>query len=139
MGQGFAAAADGFIPYLDPFDSFYDPADESLQWSQFFGGVSRDALFLAAGVKIIAIVYNPATVYHFTSTAAAESITTSGTINTGAGLFGNGVYASSFNSAFIARLMGAKSTEAVFGIAAGSVTKYPTLIPGAWRIIHSLS
>jgi len=47
--QGLAAWADGFIPFFDPFDSLYDPTDSTLQWSQFFGGISRDALLLAFG------------------------------------------------------------------------------------------
>lgn len=47
--QGGMAAIDGAIPIFDPFASsgMYDKCDKTLQWSQFFGGVSRDALLLA--------------------------------------------------------------------------------------------
>jgi hypothetical protein len=59
-GQGLAAWGDGFIPFFDPFDSLYDPTDSTLQWSQFFGGVSRDALLAAAIPNLGAWLRNPA-------------------------------------------------------------------------------
>ena len=49
-GQGLAAWADGFIPFFEPFDFLYDPTDSTLQWSRFFGGVSRESLLLALSI-----------------------------------------------------------------------------------------
>ncbi|MEZ6060866.1 MAG: hypothetical protein R3C19_10915, partial [Planctomycetaceae bacterium] len=96
--------------------------------------VGAHALHAAAFI----VTYFPSTIYHFTSTAAAQSITASGTINAGAGLFGRGVYASSFNSALLARLMGAGSTETVIAISVRGISRVPTLLPGAWRILHDV-
>ena len=50
-GQGHAAWADGVIPFVNPFEDWlYDGSDPTLQWSQFFGGVSRDALLFAVSI-----------------------------------------------------------------------------------------
>jgi RHS repeat-associated protein len=81
----------------------------------------------------------PATVYHFTSSAGYSAIISQGVIRAGSGLFGRGVYVSAFSSPFIARLMGAQSTEKCIKIAAEGLKKAPTLIPGAYRILQDVS
>jgi len=58
LGQGAAAAADGFIPFIDPFESSY--ADECgnidgiFQVSRALGGLSRDLLGSAALAGLLA-------------------------------------------------------------------------------------
>jgi hypothetical protein len=48
-GEGAAAAIDGAIPFWDPLSSLYDPCDETLEWSKWFGGAARNSLLLAGG------------------------------------------------------------------------------------------
>jgi hypothetical protein len=122
-------------------DSYVDGVieDNGGTWSLYGVGNISGHIGVYAGYAAVAIAtYFPTTVYHFTSTSAANSINASGVINMGGGLFGRGVYASSFNSPFLARLMGAASTEAVFSISVQGITRVPTLIPGAWRILHPI-
>ena len=49
--QGSAAAIDGAIPFYDPFEDlgYYNGENETLQWSQTLGGVSRNLLLAAGG------------------------------------------------------------------------------------------
>ncbi len=96
-------------------------------------GAAHIGVYTAYAAGFLA-TYFPSTLYHFTSAASAESIVASQTIHAGNGMFGTGVYASSFNSAILARLMGARSTEAVVKFSAAGLKKMPTIIPGAWRI-----
>ena len=126
---------------VDWLDTYVDGQIEANggTWSLYGAGNVAGHVGVYAGYTAAFIAtYFPATVYHFTSSAAANSINASGVIRVGGGLFGQGVYASSFNSAFLARLMGAGSTEVVFSISVHGITKVPTLIPGAWRILHAI-
>jgi hypothetical protein len=68
-----------------------------------------------------------------------DGIMADGVIKTGGGLFGAGVYASKVNITIVAKIMGAQSTEIVISIAADTVSKVPTLIPGAWKITQDVT
>jgi len=52
--QDAYAGLDGLIPGADPFSDlgYYDPCDEGSQWSNYFGTVSQEALWTAAGLKL---------------------------------------------------------------------------------------
>jgi len=50
-GEGLAAWADGVVPFGDPFKGYYDNSDPTLKFSNAMGGVSRDALMTAAGMR----------------------------------------------------------------------------------------
>ena len=49
LGQGAAAAADGFIPFWDPFSGYYDPCDPMFVRSKNLGAFCFNALTMAAG------------------------------------------------------------------------------------------
>jgi RHS repeat-associated protein len=85
-----------------------------------------------------AAIAGPATAYHFTSATAYASIMSNGVITAGSGLFGRGVYVSAVNSPFLAKLMGAKSTEKCIKVATEGLKKMPTLIPGSYRIMQDV-
>ena len=65
QAQSLAAWADGFIPFWDPFENngVYSTEENPIfGWSQFAGGISRDALLAAylAGPNLAAWLRNPA-------------------------------------------------------------------------------
>ena len=107
--------------------SFYEEA----KW----GAAALAAVPLALATEALI----PSTLYHFTSAAGYDSIMADSLIKTGGGLFGSGVYASQVNIPIIAKIMGAQSTERVITIAVDSVSKVPTLIPGAWKITQDVT
>lgn len=51
---GAYAGLDGLIPFWDPFGDhgFYDRCDETSQWSNYFGTISQEALWTAAGLRL---------------------------------------------------------------------------------------
>ena len=61
--KGTYATLDGFIPFWDPFKSFY--ADENgnvpeiYEMSQFLGGISRDILLVALNVHMVRALMGP--------------------------------------------------------------------------------
>jgi RHS repeat-associated protein len=97
------------------------------------------SLALAVGPEAVANALAPATLYHFTSAEAAAAIRSSGRILPGKGLFGSGVYGSAFRSPLAAKIMGARSVQAVVPFAAGLGTKASMIGPipyvGAYRVI----
>ena len=97
------------------------------------------SLALAVGPEAVANALAPATLYHFTSAEAAAAIRSSGRILPGKGLFGSGVYGSGFRSPLAAKIMGARSVQAVVPFAAGLGTKASMIGPipyvGAYRVI----
>jgi RHS repeat-associated protein len=148
LALGAMATADGFIPFSDPFElaGGYSGCEDGTGFSKGAGQVAFGAAAIGVASPATAFVGRtissalaPKVLYHFTSSAAYNQIMTSGVIQTGAGLFGRGVYGSAINSRFLAMLMGAKSTEMVITIAAEGLRRYPTLIPGAYRIAEDVS
>ena len=71
-----------------------------------------------------------ATVYHFTSAAAAAEIAQSGAITAGSGVYGEGVYATAINSPLWATISGAVSAEVAIEDAEVLTTPWP----GTFRI-----
>ena len=139
LGLGAMATDDGFIPFSDPFQlsGGYSGCEDGAGFSKGAGQVAFGAAAVGTGVGVIGKAA-PATLYHFTSSAGYSSIMSQGMIRAGSGLFGRGVYVSAFSSPFIARLMGAQSTEKCVRIAGESLKKAPTLIPGAYRILQDV-
>jgi RHS repeat-associated protein len=99
------------------------------------GFVATVPVLAEIAIPALSETFFPSTLYHFTSRAGYAGIMETGVINANPGLFGTGVYASSFSSPFLARLMGSVATEELILIAPTSVSRWPTLIPGSWRII----
>jgi len=98
---------------------------------------SADDFGMAASIfcgVLFAQAYFPEYLYHYTTAEGYAGIISSGTILPGGGIIGRGVYASSFLSPTLARLMGARGVECVIRIPAGSVPRIPSIVPGAWKI-----
>ncbi|NTV30025.1 MAG: RHS repeat-associated core domain-containing protein [Candidatus Omnitrophica bacterium] len=55
LGQSLAATADGFIPFIDPFQQLYDSNDPMLQISKSLGEFAGDLLGLALGLRGLAV------------------------------------------------------------------------------------
>jgi RHS repeat-associated protein len=75
----------------------------------------------------------PAYLYHFTSSAGAAGINSTGVINAGGGLYGAGVYLTRFTSPILATLQGARSTVAVVRVSTAGLGIVPTIFPGTFR------
>ena len=121
---------------LPPELSKSDPYSKEFSKAWYEQAKYARGAFLAVPLALGAA--GPATVYHFTSSAGYSAIMSQGVIRAGSGLFGRGVYVSAFSSPFIARLMGAQSTEKCIKIAAEGLKNAPTLIPGAYRILQDV-
>jgi hypothetical protein len=63
IDDGLIATIDGIIPFGNPFQSYYANADGSVdevyEWSQFFGGASRDVALAAFIPNLSAFARNP--------------------------------------------------------------------------------
>lgn len=129
-----------------PFDKALDPrvaGPGSPSASGALEGVHPEWIGLAVigGYGIGAGVYAvPSTLYHFTTTAAAEAIAESGTIWAATGwsyraLYGSGVYATAVNSPLWARISGAISTQSVITLPTGNLVVSPTIWPGTFRVL----
>lgn len=81
----------------------------------------------------------PALVYHFTKRKAATDILAGGFMRISAkGMWGPGVYFTSWALPVIARLQGARSTEAMITIATAGLPIRATPFPGTFRIPYSI-
>ncbi|WP_245626958.1 hypothetical protein [Gynuella sunshinyii] len=105
----------------------------SLEYNASFGGGAGVGLMATGGA--FNVMLRPATLTHFTSSAAAASIYGDGVISTAGGLYGSGVYASAFSSRIYATLQGAKSTEAAITFSTQGLNVAPTFFPGTFRIL----
>ena len=139
VGHGISMAANAATFHqIDALDSFVDDVVAANGGLYGVANASAHIGVYSGYAAFVVAAYFPSTLYHFTSAAAADSIAIDGVITAGGGILGRGVYPSAFNSGFIARFMGAASTEAVIAIPAQGLSKFPTLIPGAWRIFHDV-
>jgi RHS repeat-associated protein len=139
FGESAAATADGLIPFADPFAShgFYDPCDNWNQFSYTMGKVAQVSLTSAAGLGAVRAangLFMPSIVYHFTSVEGAAEIAATGGIEAGSGFYGTGVYLTGFNSAAIATIQGATSTEVAIAVSTEGLVISPTIFPGTYII-----
>lgn len=149
LANGAAATADGLIPFGDPFADLYQNGDiwsddnqglsdyeRSLYEKSKTGGkVAQVCLTSAAGLgatRALNGLFMPKTVYHFTSAGGAAGIAARGGIQAGSGLYGTGVYFTGFNSATMATIQGAASTEVAIAVSTQGLAISPTFFPGTY-------
>ena len=137
LKQSAAATADGINPFGDPFakNGVYDPNDPYNQFSHGAGKVGQVCLTSAAGLGALRAANGalmPKNLYHFTSANGAAGIAATGGIQAGSGLYGNGVYLTGFNSATMATIQGAASTEAAIAVSTEGLIMSPTYFPGTY-------
>jgi hypothetical protein len=149
LANGAAATADGLIPFGDPFADLYQNGDiwsddnQGLsdyerglyEKSKTGGKVAQVCLTTAAGLgatRALNGFFMPKTLYHFTSAEGAAGIATTGGIQAGSGIYGTGVYLTGFNSATMATIQGAASTEAVIAVSSQGLAISPTFFPGTY-------
>ncbi len=139
FAQGAYAALDGLDPFGNPFadNGFYDPCDEGSQISHGLGKTAQLALITAGGLSASQALngyFMPSTLYHFTSLEGAAAIESTGIQATINGLYGTGTYLTGFNSAFMATIQGAVSTETAITVSTEGLTISPTYFPGTYII-----
>jgi hypothetical protein len=137
FGDGALAAADGFIPFGDPFAGLYDQCLLGAPTSTLLGKASGYAAATAASLMAVQAanhVLMPATLYHFTSTSSATGIAAVGGIRAGSGMYGYGVYLTGIKSRLYATIQGAKSTEAVVAVPTAGIRVSATIWPGTYIV-----
>src|SRR5690554_5116607 len=117
---GMTDSSGGYYKYLgDGFVSQYEsPALGTVAWE-------------AAFIPVLRAYQMPRYVYHFTSSQAAVSISSSGVIHTSRGLYGTGVYTTRWNVGAVARLQCAQSSQAVIRLPSDGFRRI--LFPGTYR------
>jgi hypothetical protein len=73
FGKSLAATADGIVPFIDPFQRFYDPCDKALQLSKSLGAAARDVALAAAVPNIPLWAKNPV-LYEVGSTTLPSAV-----------------------------------------------------------------
>lgn len=93
----------------------------------------------AAAGKVADLYSVPDTLYHFTSSDAAEAISESGRLEPKPGNHGVGVYTTRFPSRSVAALQRAASTDMVFAIESETYAVKPTAVPGTFVITEAVA